>query len=211
MISSSKRKVHLFVFDGMSDWEIGYLTAGIHNPAMQKAPGSLSVRTVGPGDKPIRTAGGLRVLPDMALAALKPRTSAMLVLPGGEAWDKQKNKAAAAMAASFIEQQVPVAAIGGATAGLARAGLLDAVPHTGNSPADLAQTGYAGGEQYHDEPAFTAGTLITASGAHALEFARHAFALLDVYPPRVLAAWYQLHKTGDPKYYAALMRAAGAA
>ena len=39
--SSSKRKVHLFVFDGMADWEVGYLTAGIHNPEFQKAPGSL--------------------------------------------------------------------------------------------------------------------------------------------------------------------------
>lgn len=207
---SSKRKVHLFVFDGMADWEVGYLTAGIHNPEFQKTPGSLAIRTVAVSDKPVKTAGGLRVLPDLLLSALKPRASAMLVLPGGAAWDQKKNRQAAAMAASFIEQQVPVAAICGATAGLARAGLLDNVPHTSNARDYLAQTGYAGAAYYHDEPAFTAGTLITASGVHPLEFARHVFALLDVYPPRVLAWWYQLHKTGDPKYYAALTKANGA-
>lgn len=210
MSSTSKRKVHVFVFDGMADWEIGYLTAGIHNPEFQKAPGSLAIRTVALSDRPIKTAGGLRVLPDMLLPALKPRASAMLVLPGGAAWDQKKNKQAAAMAASFIEQQVPVAAICGATAGLARAGLLDDVEHTSNAREYLAQTGYAGGAHYHDEPAFTAGTLITGSGIHPLEFARHVFALLDVYPPRVLAAWYQLNKTGEAKYYTALMKAAGA-
>ncbi len=210
MASSSKRKVHLFVFDGMADWEVGYLTAGIHNPEFHKAPGSLALKTVATSDRPVRTAGGLRVLPDMLLSALRPAASAMLVLPGGAAWDQRKNRSAAAMAASFIEHDVPVAAICGATAGLARAGLLDDVPHTSNARQYLAQTGYAGAGHYHDEPAFTAGKLITASGVHPLEFARHVFALLDVYPPRVLAAWYQLHKTGQARYYAALMKAVGA-
>src|SRR5687768_18397994 len=107
MASNTKRKVHLFVFDGMADWEVGYLTAGINNPEFQKAPGSLAIRTVAVADRPIKTAGGLRVLPDMLLSALKPKASAMLVLPGGAAWDQKKNKPAAAMAASFIEQPVP--------------------------------------------------------------------------------------------------------
>lgn len=210
MASTGKRKVHLFIFDGMADWEIGYLTAGIHNPAFQRAPGSLAIRTVALSDRPVKTAGGLRVLPDMLLSALKPGASAMLVLPGGAAWDQKKNKGAAAMAAVFLDQHVPVAAICGATAGLARAGLLDDVEHTSNAREYLTHTGYAGAEHYHDEPAFTAGQLITASGVHPLEFARHVFALLDVYPHRVLAAWYQLYKTGHPKYYAALMKASGA-
>ncbi len=204
-----KRKVHLFVFDSMADWEVGFLAAGIHNPDMHKAPGSLAIRTVALNDRPVKTMGGLRIVPDMPLAALKPKASAMLVLPGGTAWDQKKNKQAAALAARFIDAQVPVAAICGATAGLARAGLLDHVAHTSNAREYLAHTGYAGAEHYHDEPAFTAGGLITASGVHPLEFARHVFALLDVYPPRVLAAWYQLYKTGQPKYFAALMKAAG--
>jgi hypothetical protein len=35
-----KATVHLFVFDTMSDWEYGYLAAGINNPQFQKYPGS---------------------------------------------------------------------------------------------------------------------------------------------------------------------------
>src|SRR5690349_16613651 len=91
MSTSSKRKVHVFVFDGLADWEIGYLTAGIHNPEFHAAPGSLAIRTVGLTDKPVRTTGGLRVLPDMTLDKLRPGASAMLVLPGGDPWDRKKN------------------------------------------------------------------------------------------------------------------------
>jgi hypothetical protein len=33
-----KSTVHLFVFDTMSDWEYGYLIAGINNPQFQRTP-----------------------------------------------------------------------------------------------------------------------------------------------------------------------------
>ena len=74
--------------------------------------------------------GGLRVLPDLTLDKLKPTSSGMLVLPGGDAWDKKKNKATALMAAEFLAKEIPVAAICGATVGLARIGLLDDIPYT---------------------------------------------------------------------------------
>jgi hypothetical protein len=48
--------------------------------------------------------------------------------------------------------------------------------------------------------------MITASATSPLEFAREAFATLGVYAEAALAAWYQLHNTGDPKYFAALVK-----
>ena len=125
--------VHLFVFDTMSDWEYGYLVAGINNPQFQQSPGKFKVKTVSLSDKPVVSIGGLKVVADMTIDKLKPSNSAMLVLPGGLAWDQKKNKEAALLAAEFLARGVPVAAICGATAGLARAGVLDAVPHTSNS------------------------------------------------------------------------------
>ena len=69
------------------------------------------IKTVALSDDPVVSMGGLRVTPDMALGKLKPRHSAMLVLPGGTAWDKKKNQEAAELAADFLASGVPVAAI----------------------------------------------------------------------------------------------------
>ncbi|RZJ12268.1 MAG: glutamine amidotransferase [Rubrivivax sp.] len=203
-----KQTVHLYVFDTMSDWEYGYLAAGINTPDFQQAPGRYRIKTVGATEAPIKTAGGLRVVPDLTLAKLKPAKSAMLVLPGGASWDKKKNKEAARLAGEFLEAGRPVAAICGATAGLARAGLLDGVPHTSNSKDYLVATGYKGEAFYKDKPAVRAGNLITASAMRPLEFAKEVFTLLEVYSPDTLAAWYGLYKTGDAKYFEALMASA---
>ena len=201
--------VHLFVFDTMSDWEYGYLVAGINNPQFQQSPGKFQVKTVSLSDQPVVSIGGLEVVADLTMDSLKPAHSAMLVLPGGLAWDQKNNKEAASLAGEFLARGVPVAAICGATAGLARAGLLDAVPHTSNSKDYIAQTGYKGQGHYRDEPAVVSGNLLTASAMSPLEFAKEAFALLGVYPEPVLEAWYKLFKTGDARYFADLMQAAG--
>jgi hypothetical protein len=48
-----QQNVHIFVFDGMSDWEAGYSIAGINNPQFQKNPGSYHVRSVALRNAPI--------------------------------------------------------------------------------------------------------------------------------------------------------------
>jgi hypothetical protein len=83
--------VHLFVFDSLSDWEIGYAVAGINHPAFQAQPGRFRVQTVGLGMSAIHTMGGLAILPDGSLDELDSASSAMLILPGGITWDAGKN------------------------------------------------------------------------------------------------------------------------
>ena len=202
--------VHLFVFDTLADWEPGHAIAGINNPDSQRAPGRYTVRTVSAGGRPVTTAGGLRIQPDGALESLAPSESAMLILPGGERWDEGGNGEAVERARAFLAAGVPVAAICGATAGLARGGLLDERLHTSNAPEYLAATGYRGAARYRDEAVVDDGGVITASAMAALDFARAIFARLDLYTPEVLAAWYGLFSTRRPEYYAALVRAAGA-
>ncbi|MEO8313912.1 MAG: DJ-1/PfpI family protein [Pseudomonadota bacterium] len=201
--------VHLFVFDTMSDWEYGYLAAGINNPQFQQSPGKYGIKTVSLSGKPVVSIGGLRVTADMTLEKLMPKNSAMLVLPGGIAWDKKKNKQAAALAAEFLAQGVHVAAICGATAGLARAGVLDNIAHTSNSKDYIAQTGYKGLSHYRDKPAVASGNLITASAMNPVDFAREIFDTLGLYSDAVLKAWYNLYKTGNAKYFVDFMKAAG--
>jgi putative intracellular protease/amidase len=197
--------VHLFVFNTLADWEPGFVVAGINNPDGQKAPGRYQVRTVAATRNPITTIGGIRILPDMVLDQLNPTESAMLLLPGGESWDQGGNLEAVEKAKAFLAAGVPVAAICGATAGLARGGILDTRKHTSNAPDYLAATGYRGAHLYQTTDVVSDQNVITASAMKALEFAREIFKRLDLYEDKVLEAWYGLFKTGDPKYYAALV------
>jgi putative intracellular protease/amidase len=202
------RTVDVFVFDTLADWEPGYAMAGINNPDMQRQPGRYRIRTVSEGGRPVTTIGGLRIQPDAALESVSPDDSAMLILPGGDTWDAGGNDAAVELARRFLAADMPVAAICGATAGLARGGLLDERAHTSNAAEYLAATGYRGAAHYREAAVVTDGNLITAPSMAPLDFARAIFERLDLYAPAVLDAWYGLFSTREPGYFAALMRAA---
>ena len=203
----NKRDVHLFVFDTMSDWEASYAIAGINNPQFQKNPGTYRIRTVALRKTSVVSIGGIRIQPDLTLDELSPTSSAMFIIPGGATWDAGKNVEAVNIARAFLSAGTPVAAICGATAGLARAGLLDTRRHTSNSREYLAATSYLGKKLYTDEPAITDNYLITAPAMAPVDFAYHIFKHLDIYSIPVLEAWYGLFKTGRAEYFGALMKA----
>jgi len=200
--------VHMAVYDTLADWEVGFATAHINKPSWQRQPGRYAVVTVGESPEPATTMGGLRIAPDMSLADLRPEDSAMLILAGADTWlEDGGNADFAGKAREFLEAGVPVAAICGATVGLAAEGLLDDRRHTSNAAEFLAATGYGGAERYVDKPAVTDGELITASATAPVEFAREVLARLDIYEPPVLAAWYKLYGLHDPAGYFELMAA----
>ncbi|WOD39925.1 type 1 glutamine amidotransferase family protein [Nodosilinea sp. E11] len=199
-----KQIVYLFVFDTLADWETGYAIAAINNPAHQKHPGRYGVQTLGLTSDPITTIGGMTILPDVSLDEVE--AGAMLILPGGEAWDEGKNTQILETAKAFLQAGIPIAAICGATAGLARAGLLDDRPHTSNAAEYLQATGYRGAAHYQSQPVVTADNVITANSTAPIEFAYHIFKALDLYDEPVLDAWFGLFKTGDPAYYFTLQQ-----
>lgn len=203
--------VHLYLFEGYADWEPAFAVAGIHQPQFQREPGRWQVKTVGASaHATVRSLGGLTVLPDLALDDVDPATSRLLILPGGEGWEDQpeRHQPAVDKALAFVDQGVPVAAICGATAGLARAGLLDHTAHTSNALGYLKGTGYAGAPHYQDTPVVSEAGLITAGGMAPIEFAREIFQVLGLYDDEVLEAWFQLYKTGKSEYFARMARAA---
>jgi putative intracellular protease/amidase len=202
-ISMSKPFVHLFVFDTLADWEPSFAIAGINNPAFGGGA-RYQVKTVGVDRAPVVTMGGITILPDMALGELDAAESAMLILPGGDRWDADEPAEVLPHVGRFLAAGVPVAAICGATAGLARAGFLDTVAHTSNAREYLEATGYGGAARYRDEPAVAGGNLITAGATGSLEFAAQIFRRLGIYPDAVVDAWYGLFKTGDPSHFARL-------
>ncbi|MVU80206.1 glutamine amidotransferase [Nocardia sp. ET3-3] len=192
------KTVHMAVYDTFADWECGHATAHINRPSWQWEPGTWQVRTVGSGSGAVLSEGGLRVTPDIALDDLKPADSAMLILPGAHLWHTDALKPFARKAREFLAAGVPVAAICGATFGLAEEGLLDDRPHTSNDAGYLASSGYSGGGKFVYETAVVDGDLITASGVRPVDFARAIFTRLGLYEPHVLAAWYKLYGNNDP-------------
>ncbi|MBU2709653.1 DJ-1/PfpI family protein [Zooshikella harenae] len=205
-----KKDVYLLVFNSLSDWEASYAIAGINNPQFQKNPGSYQVRSVALKKSPIVTIGGVHIQPDMTLAEISPADSAMFIMSGGMAWDEGQNMEAVDVARVFLAAGTPVAAICGATVGLARGGLLDDRRHTSNARDYLAATHYGGAQLYEDAPAVTDRNLVTAPGMAPVDFAYHIFKCLDIYSPPVLEAWYGLFKTGRAEYYGELMKAINA-
>lgn len=189
--------VYLAIYDGISDWEYGYVLAHINSPEFQKAPHRFEVKTVGRTRESIKTKGGLTVLPDLTLHELSTSEGKMLILCGAD------NAAAggiddfAEAAKYFIDNRVCVAAICGATAALARRGILDEIPHTSNTKEFLEMTGYAGSENYNQQPVVSTDYLITASGIEPIAFAAEIFKKLDIYSNDALNSWVKLFQQRD--------------
>ncbi len=199
---TTRAPVHLAVYDTYADWETGHATAYL-------ARAGHDIRTVGPSTEPVRSIGGLRVLPDLALDDVRPADSSLLILPGADLWDLGDDLAPfARKAREFLDAGVPVAAICGATLGLAREGLLDDRAHTSAVSFYLAASGYGGGARYVDTDAVTDGGLVTAGPTEPVAFAREILRLLGVYDGEVLDAWYRLFHDSDPEAYAVLQKAA---
>lgn len=192
----TRKPVHLALYDTYADWETGHATAHL-------AGAGYEVRTVTPSSEPVTSAGGLRVLSDLALDELRPEDSSLLILTGASLWDEGDDLAAFARTArAFLDAGVPVAAICGATAGLAREGLLDGRAHTSGAAAYLAMTGYAGTGRYVEADAVTDGGLVTAGPTEPVAFAREILRLLGIHDDKVTDAWYRLFHDSDPEAYA---------
>jgi putative intracellular protease/amidase len=199
------RTAHLALYDTLADWEAGHLLAELRTGRFTGT--SFDVVTVAESGEPITTMGGIRMVPDMLLADLEPAGSDLLILPGGEIWDGGGGEAFADAAMRFLDAGVPVAAICGATAGLARAGLLDERDHTSAAAEYLAATGYAGGHRYVDERAVVDGDLVTAGPQSPVQFARATLARLGLASERTLKAYEDVFHKGDPAAYPVLMQA----
>ena len=185
--------VHVLVFDGFADWGPAFALAEL------RRSGRLDVVTLGFSEAPVRSMGGLRVVPDRSLAGLDPTTVRLLMLPGGDLWEGEyPQRELKDVLAALHQAGVPIAAICGATLALARAGWLDDHAHTSNELAYLERMvpTYAGAARYVDALAVRDRGVITASGVGPTEFAREIFEELQIFSPADRAVWYHLFKQG---------------
>jgi putative intracellular protease/amidase len=199
------RIAHLGVYDAFADSEVGHLLVELHSGRFTGIP--FEVVTVAESRQVITTMGGLRIVPDMLLGDLDPANSGLLILPGADMWDAGDGEAFAVAAGRFLQAGVPVAAICGATAGLARAGLLDRRRHTSAAPDYLAATGYGGGSLYVDQRAVVDAELITAGPQSPVQFAAAVLGRLGLASPAALEAYEGVFHHADPSAFPALMQA----
>lgn len=202
------KKVYLYVFNTMSDWEIGYLTAELNSGRyFKKGVQPLKVITVGSDKKPVSTMGGLKVIPEISLDECNLEITDALILPGGLTWTESIHDTVLEKTEKALLQGTVVAAICGATVGLAKKGLLDSRSHTSNDLGFLKMIApnYTGEKYYKCQPSVIDKNVITASGIAPLEFTMQVLKVLDVLKPETLQSWYNVYKTHEPKYFFELM------
>lgn len=202
------KKVYLYVFDTMSDWEVGYLIAELNSGRyFKKELAPLEVVAVGVDKNPVTTMGGLKIQPIISIDECILKNTDVLILPGGNTWVEALHEPILEKASKSLKEGIVVAAICGATVGLAKMGVLDSRRHTGNNLEYLKMVcpNYIGENYYEMEPAVTDGNLVTASGIAPLEFAMHVLKVLDVFAPETLLSWFNLYQTHEQKYFFELM------
>lgn len=185
--------VHVLVFDGLADWEPGFALAEL------RRSGGWEVVTLGFTMAPVRTMGGLQVMPDRPLHDLEPAAARLLILPGGDLWEGAYPRDEVHHTLRRLSGDgVPIAAICGGTLPVARAGLLDDRAHTSNDQAYLERMApeYRGARHYTETLAVRDRGVITASGLGPVEFAREIFEELQVFSETDRSLWFHLFKYG---------------
>ena len=201
--------VYVYVMDTLADWELGYVTAELYSKRFFRvdAP-EVRVMTVGRTMEPIRTMGGLTVLPDCTVNDIAVDAQSVLLLPGGNTWDRPEQGAIIRKAAELLSAGATVCAICGATVALAGAGLLNDRLHTSNGEGflDMMCPGYKGQRHYVAAPSVADGNLITASGTGALLWAKQIIERLGVFRADTLEAWHAYFSTGEARHFFTLMQ-----
>ncbi|SDF85152.1 Putative intracellular protease/amidase [Methanolobus vulcani] len=199
---------YLYVLDTMTDWEPSFLITELNMGRFFRIDAEkYTVKTVGITKESIVTMGGMRIVPDLSIDELSTDNAGVLIIPGGDTWLQSIHDPFISKVRDFLDAGVLVAAICGATMGLAKAGLLDNRTHTSNDLGFLKSIcpNYAGETLYCNEPVVIGDNVITASGVAPLEFAREVLRELDVFSAGTLEAWYNLYTTHEAQYFYALM------
>ena len=201
--------VYIYVLDTLADWELGYVTAELNSGRFFKkdAP-EVSVKTVAISTEPVKTMGGLTIVPDCTIREIAVSEKSVLLLPGANTWDDPRYSVMMKKAGELLSAGALVCAICGATMALASAGLLDRRPHTSNGAGylEMVSPSYKGQKFFVDVPSVADRNLITASSTGGLLWAKQIIERLDVFQHNTLEAWYAYFSTGEAQHFFTLMQ-----
>ncbi|PWE58132.1 glutamine amidotransferase [Metarhizobium album] len=167
-------KLAIALTEFYADWEVALLMAE------GRSSFGLDFTVASPGARPVKSMGGIRVVPEVAVERLDPQDHAGLVVCGGEIWQTDAAPDFGSTIRAFAEAGKLVAGICAGTLALARAGVLDEVTHTSNEAALLATSpAYRGQAFYRDQPAAVSDRMIiTAPGTAPITFTAEIFRAL---------------------------------
>lgn len=200
--------VYVYVLDTLADWELGYVTAELNSRRFfKKGAPEVLVKTVAISKEPVKTMGGLTIIPDCSINDIVVGKESVLLLPGANTWDEPKHSIIIEKAGVFLSAGAMVCAICGATVALANAGLLDQRPHTSNGVGylEMVSPSYKGKRFFVDSPSVADHNLITASSTGALLWAKQIIEQLGVFQSNTLESWYAYFSTGAAQHFFDLM------
>ena len=200
------KNIYMYVQDTMADFEHGYLMQALSLQTMLREA-KVKLVTVSKEKKPIKTVGGMTIVPDCDLSEIDVANTDALLLIGADSWLNNEQDDVLELASKLLQENILVGAICGATLGLAEKGILDNRYHTSNASFYLSQMSrhYQGHNYYKDEIAVRDGKLITASSAGSLLWAKLIVEELGLYSKTTVEAWFNYFSTGDAQYYLEMM------
>ena len=160
-------RVALILTPGFADWEYAFI-AGTASPFYGIDAGFFASAT-----GQFRSQGGLAVTVDSDLEQCLNWKPHVIVVVGGMVWERAEAPDIQDFLHVSRSSGATIAGICGGTLALARAGLLDTVPHTSNSAEFLQKNalGYEGRALYRSSPAaVVADRIITAPGPAPVSF-----------------------------------------
>lgn len=150
---------------GFADWETALLNAGARDYYR------LETRFATPGGEPVTSAGGMKVVPHLAVEDIECDKIDAVLVNGGSIWSTPDAPDLSELLTAAHAAGKTVGGICDGVMALARAGLLDSVRHTANGPESLPSTGYAGMAHFVGSPrAILDRRVVTAPGTAPVSF-----------------------------------------
>lgn len=190
-----KKTIIFVLLNEFADWEFSYLAAKLNDVSFL---GKYEVKTLSLTTDPIKSIGGLTVIPDYSITHF-PLDFSGLVLIGGSSWRKDESKLITRIIDKGLDNNVPIGAICDATTFLGKNRYLNNVSHTSNQLEDLksyAKGDYTNEQAYILEQAVSDQNIITANGTASLEFAKQYYLALEPEAKDEIEQWYDFHKLG---------------
>lgn len=199
-----KKIIYIYILESMADWEIANLLQAISMQGMvNNEIEEFEIKTVACNSNPIKTMGGLTIIPDCSLEEIDEDNIVALILPGAKNWSEDINKTILMKLDEYINKGILIAAICGATVELANLNILDKYKHTSNALdyLTLFSKEYKGKDFYIDAQAVIDRNIITASSVGGLLFAKYIIEYLGIFTNDKIESWYNYCLTGDSKYF----------
>lgn len=193
-------KVLFVLLEEFADWELASLAAALNEKPENDQTKRYLVETVSLKKEPIKSIGGITVLPDYALNEV-PTDFSALILIGGNSWRKKESEDVMELVHYAISRNAVLGAICDAAYFIGSHGILNEVKHTANFLEELQEVPLYTGEKYFEaKQAVRDGSIVTANGSAIFEFGKEVMLAMDAFPKTEILEWYDFFKLG---YYEA--------